>query len=58
MKFWQHVNLAILKNHYLAALKCRDFHKFWNISHLIFAISQTETLVIKVFKTFTMVIEH
>ena len=30
MKFWRHFNLAI-------------FRKFWNISHLIFAISRIET---------------
>ena len=38
MKFWRHVNLAIFeKNPYVT--------KFWNISHLIFVIPQTETLV-------------
>ena len=55
MKFWRHVNLAILKNPDLAI-----FRKFWNIRHLIFAISQSETFwrIKEVFKTFATTIEH
>ena len=43
MKFWRNVNLAI-------------FRKFWNTSHLTFAISPTDTLADYI--TFTTTIEH
>lgn len=48
MKLWRHVNLAILKNPYNLAI----FRKFWNTSHLVFAISRTETLVNKGIQNF------
>ena len=42
MKSWQEVNLAILKNLYLAILELAIVSTFWIMSHLIFAISGTE----------------
>ena len=39
MKFWRHVNLSILKDSDLVALKFSlIFRKVWNISHFMFAI--------------------
>ena len=37
-------NLEIFKNPYLSDFNLAVFRKFWNKSHLIFAISRTETL--------------
>ena len=45
MKFWRHFNLAILKKSlFSGSLILAIFRTFWNLSHLIFAISRAETL--------------
>ena len=58
MKFWRHVNLANLKNRYLAALYLAIFRKFWNTSHLVFVISQTETLANKGLQRYSKLLQQ
>ena len=60
MKFWRHVNLAILKIPYLAALKFSDFSLILKHKSLNFRAFNTRLKPwrIKVLKTFTKTIEH